>query len=135
MPCSLTGVVRLKEVTSAEECARSAPASSDGIVYMLKGKEYVWTVDVYDEHNHRLTHDVCEGCVDDVIKSVHLAVTCSLYVIQERIFFGVQLLSSFGCALVRFRPRLLDAHAISSHCKITHTGGISHKIMVYICRL
>jgi hypothetical protein len=46
-------------VTAAEECTRTAPPPANGIFYMLKGKEYEWVVDVYDEQNHKLTHDVC----------------------------------------------------------------------------
>lgn len=32
---------------------------SGGMWYLLQGRDYVWAVDVYDDKQHLLTHDVC----------------------------------------------------------------------------
>lgn len=54
--CRLVGTLALRE---DEECVLTKVQPSGGMWYLLQGRDYVWTVDVYDDKQHLLTHDVC----------------------------------------------------------------------------
>ena len=55
---SLTGILTLKD---AEACVKG-DMQQGGVWYLLEGREYVWTVNVWDDKEHCLTHDVCVKC-------------------------------------------------------------------------
>ena len=56
VPHRILGTLALRE---DEECVVKKVQGGGGVWYLLQGRDYVWAVDVYDDKEHQLTHDVC----------------------------------------------------------------------------